>query len=487
MSTSVTSCVLVGVDPRPIRVEASLSGGRPQFIIVGLPDAAVRESRERVRSAMKASGFAFPQGRVVVSLSPADLPKGGATFDLPIALALVQATEGLGPDVGRFVAMGELSLRGAVENPIGAVVAASVAGTLGATAIVPHGSSLPVSCKEPVVSAETLRDAVEIVRGLRDGRPVPVDSETAGPLADMGDVVGQIEVRRGLEIAAAGGHHLLMVGPPGAGKSMLANRLPSILPPLSRPERSEVALVAAALQGDHGPVGSPPFRAPHHSISIPALVGGGSGIPTPGEITKAHRGVLFLDELGEFPPAVLDALRQPMESGEVLVARQAASVRFPSAVQIIAASNPCPCGYLDDRKTGCSCSQARKERYRARLSGPLLDRFDLRVWVSRVPPAALGTRDGESSATIRGRVVAARHRQASRGSLNRDLSATELARFENGAELKGCLSSEPALQSITARGWDRVRRVARTIADLAGTELTDAVHIKEAIGLRVEL
>jgi len=487
MSTAVTSCVLVGVDPRPVRIEASLSGGRQQFIIVGLPDTAVREARERVRAAMRSSGFKFPAGRVVVSLSPADLPKGGAMYDLPIALALVHVIEGLGPNIGQFVSMGELSLQGSVEPTSGCIVATSVAEARDATAIVPAGSRVPFPSTTAVAGAGTLRQAVEIVRGRGDGQPVDVVEPVDLEVSDMCDVQGQSVARRGLEIAAAGGHHMFMIGPPGAGKSMLASRLPSILPPLERDDQRTVALVAAATkQGD--PTGNaPPFRSPHHSISIPALVGGGSGIPTPGEITKAHLGVLFLDELGEFPPAVLDALRQPMESGTVLVSRQAASVRFPASIQVVAASNPCPCGYQDHRKKGCGCSQQQKDRYRMRLSGPLLDRFDLRVNVERVPPTQLTAGRSEASVEVRRRVVAARKRQVARGKLNRQLEATELARLENTEALGSFLRTEPSVESITARGWDRVRRVARTIADLAGDERTDIVHVKEAVSLREDV
>ncbi|MCB1246592.1 MAG: YifB family Mg chelatase-like AAA ATPase [Acidimicrobiia bacterium] len=483
MSNAVTSCVLVGVDPLPVRIEASLSGGRGQFIIVGLPDASIRESRERVRGAMKASGFTFPTGRVVVSLSPADLPKRGSMHDLGIALALIAATTKLGPGIADYVAMGELGLDGSLRPTRGSVVAGSVAERMGRTAIVPVGASLSCPITARVVGASSLRQVVAIVRGDDAGELVEFRPPTAGPGTDLCDVYGQHHARRALEIAAAGGHHLLLIGPPGAGKSMLASRMPSILPPLDAEGMREVALVAEASDLPRAQ-GHPPFRAPHHSISMPALVGGGSGIPTAGEITKAHRGVLFLDELGEFTPSVLDALRQPMEAGEVLVSRQAASVRFPAAIQVVAATNPCPCGYLRDLKTGCTCPAHRKDRYRARLSGPLLDRFDLRVNVDAVRPDDLGGPPPEASTVVRNRVLAARDRQGGRGCLNRDLSARTMARYEDVDGLRGMLRSESALEAITARGWDRLRRVARTIADLAGDELVRPVHMKEAIDLR---
>lgn len=484
MSNAVTSCVLVGVDPRPVRLEASLSGGRSQFIIVGLPDAAVRESRERVRSALKQSGFRFPPGRVVVSLSPADLPKGGAMYDLAIALCLVNATEGLGEGSESFVAMGELTLHGAIKQTVGAVVAASVAEDLGLTALVPTDSSIPAGCRGKVVGAGTLRDAVAIVRSGKQGGPVRTVSRTGHTMPDLADVRGQAEARRALEVAAAGGHHLLMVGPPGAGKSMLAQRMPSILPTLEPSAQREVALVMAASGMETEDSSAPPFRAPHHSISMPAMVGGGSGMPTPGEVTRAHRGVLFLDELGEFPPAVLDALRQPMESGNVLVSRQAASVLFPSDIQVIAASNPCPCGYKGDRKKECSCNDARMQRYQTRLSGPLIDRFDVRVNVKRLGPIDLRSTTGEPSHDVRGRVEGAREVQMVRGRLNRSLSGTELLPLEDGVEVRSFLASHDVASTMTARGWDRIRRVARTVADLAGDPLTGDIHLKEAMDMR---
>jgi magnesium chelatase family protein len=484
MSTSVTSCALVGVDPRLVRLEASLSGGRSQFIIVGLPDAAVRESRERVRSALKQSGYRFPPGRVVVSLSPADLPKAGAMYDLAIALCLVNATEGLGPHSESFVAMGELTLHGAIKPTVGAVVAASVAEDLNLTALVPVDSSIPAGCQGKVVGAMTLREAVGVIKTGKGGTPIVGFRRGTSQPPDLADVRGQFAARRALEVAAAGGHHLLMVGPPGSGKSMLAQRLPSIIPSLSPAAQREVALVMAASGMETADSSIPPFRAPHHSISIPAMVGGGSGIPKPGEITRAHRGVLFLDELGEFPPAVLDALRQPMESGNVLVSRQAASVLFPSEIQVVAASNPCPCGYKGDRKKECSCNDTSVERYRTRLSGPLVDRFDVRVHVERLGPTDLRMANGETSRTVRARVESARSIQAARGRLNRSLSGTELLSLEDSVSLRAFLATHDIASTMTARGWDRVRRVARTIADLAGDRLSTDVHLKEAMDMR---
>jgi magnesium chelatase family protein len=423
---------------------------------------------------------------VVVNLSPADLPKVGSAFDLAIALSIVEASERIGLAFENFIVTGELSLHGQVKESRGAVAAAASAAEAGTVALVSSDTTLLPAFADHARGVKTLRRAVDVILGIAtadDLRPVTSNS-TAHP--DLSVVRGQPLARRALEIAAAGGHHLLMVGPPGAGKSLLASCRPGILPNLTEEAQREVALVSAAGVADRDVSAAMPFRAPHHSITMAALVGGGSGIPTPGEISRAHRGVLFLDELGEFPPAVLDSLRQPMESGSILVSRQAGSVRFPSDIQVVAASNPCPCGYLGDRLKGCECSESRRDRYRSRLSGPLLDRFDLRLTVHRLRPLDIIGPIGESSETVRSRVATARDLQAVRGVLNRSLSTEQLVELEERTALGSLMTSEPPAEGLTARGWHRVRRVARTIADLDRSDLTTDVHFKEAFSFRGE-
>jgi magnesium chelatase family protein len=484
MYSSVTSCALVGVEPRAVRIEAVVSAGSGGFKIVGLPDAAIRESRERVRSAIRESGYHFPGGNVVVNLSPADMPKVGATYDLPIALSVLSAASDNKINFDKFVPVGELSLHGRVRPVRAALGATVVAEREQKTCLLSSDSSVAVSSGVVVAGVTTLRHAVAVAqdRRLPDGIAEP--AESVDDALDLSDVRDQPVARRALEIAAAGRHHLLLIGPPGAGKTMLARRLPSILPPLGATEQREVALVWAAAGADRLPSAVPPFRAPHHSSSMAALVGGGSGLPTPGEVSRAHGGVLFLDELGEFPTSVLDALRQPIEDGFVSIARQSASFRFPTDVQLIAASNPCPCGFLGDRTKGCVCIDSRRDRYTARLSGPLLDRFDLRVDVKRLRLAALTGPVGEHSSKVRSRVVAARQSQADRGALNSCLSGSDLDGLDMTRAAAQTLASSVDEVGLSARGWDRIRRVARTIADLEESSAVESQHVEEAVLLR---
>jgi magnesium chelatase family protein len=484
MYSSVTSCALVGVEPRAVQIETVVSKGRGGFKIVGLPDAAIRESKERVRSAIRESGYHFPGGSVVVNLSPADLPKVGATYDFPIALSVLAAASDNKLNFDKYVPIGELSLHGQVRPVRAALGATVVAEHEQKTCLLSSDSTVAASNNVSLAGVATLRHAVAVAQERRApddiGRPVePVDDSV-----DLADVRDQPVARRALEIAAAGRHHLLFIGPPGAGKTMLARRLPSILPPLNSSEQRDVELVWAAAGADRPSSATPPFRAPHHSSSIAALVGGGVGLPTPGEASRAHHGVLFLDELGEFPTSVLDALRQPIEDGYVSIARQAASFRFPTAVQLIAASNPCPCGYLGDRIKGCECIESRKARYTARLSGPFLDRFDMRVVLKRLRPAALSGSRGEPSSEIRTRVVSARQRQIARGKFNSSLSGSDLDDLDTSDEAISDLISAVEEHGLSARGWDRVRRVARTITDLEGCAVVDSQHVREALRLR---
>ena len=489
LATARTFC-LTGIEADAVRVEVDVHRGLPSFSIVGLPDAAVRESRERVRAALVNSGFDFPLRRITANLAPADLRKKGPGFDLAIAAALLAASGQLpGEAIGRHALAGELALDGSIRPVPGALAMAEAARSAGMEAIAVAERDAGEAALVGGVRAFPLRNLAELPR-LADGelRPAPPVSVPAsnGSLPDLADLRGQPVLRHALEVAAAGGHSLLILGPPGAGKSLAAHRLPSLLPPLSGGEALEVRRIAGIIGASGEAFASRPFRAPHHTISAAGLVGGGNPL-RPGEVTLAHRGVLFLDELGEFSRDALEALRQPLEAGRVTVSRAGRSLQLPCSFLLVAASNPCPCGRGGDSGE-CRCPVGSVDRYRAKLSGALADRIDLSVGVEQPSAEELGGNPGVGSAVVRERVSIARQRQARRlgeGRCNAAMSSAEVQRHCRpdlaGAKL---LADGHRELGLSGRGWDRVLKVARTLADLAGGERVGADQVGQALTLR---